>query len=83
MDNTKLKADLEVRVGILIINLKHSDVISFLRAYFLNKTFLFFIILINKVSNIERVNNEKRLPNDKFMKNLEQCTKLYITFYRS
>lgn len=40
LDNTKLKADLEVRVGILIINLSYSDVISFLRAYFLNKTFL-------------------------------------------
>ena len=61
LDNTKLKADLEVRVGILIINLSYSDVISFLRAYFLNKTFF---------------NNEKRLSNDKFMKNLEQCTKL-------
>ena len=58
--NTKLKAELEVRVGILIINLSYSDVISFLRAYFLNKTFF---------------NNEKRLSNDKFMKNLEQCNK--------
>ena len=59
--NTKLEANLEVRVGILIINLSYSDIISFLRAYFLNKTFF---------------NNEKRLSNDKFMKNLEECNKL-------
>ena len=61
INNEKLKANLEVRVGILIINLSYSDVISFLRAYFLNKTFF---------------NNEKRLSNDKFLKNLEQCNKL-------
>ena len=60
IDNSKSNASLEVRVGILIINLSYSDIISFLRAYLLNKTFY---------------NNEKRLSNDKFLKNLELCNK--------
>ena len=60
IDNSKLKTNLEVRVGTLIINLSYSDIISFLRAYLLNKTFY---------------NNEKRLSNDKFLKNLELCNK--------
>ena len=61
VNNEKLKANLDVRVGILVINLSYSDIISFLRAYFLNMTFF---------------NNEKRLSNDKFLKNLEECNKL-------
>ena len=58
--NSKLNIDLEVRFGILIINLSYIDIFSFLRAYFLNQTFF---------------NNEQRLSNDKFLKNLELCSK--------
>ena len=61
INNEKLNTNLEVRVGILIINLSYIDIISFLRAYFLNQTFF---------------NNEKRLSNDKFLKNLEECNNL-------
>ena len=60
LNNEKLNANLSIRIGTLIINLSYSDIISFLRAYFLNQTFF---------------NSEKRLSNDKFMKNLEECTK--------
>ena len=60
--NSKLSAKLEVRIGCLIINLSYSDIISFLRAYFLNETFF---------------NDEAALSNDKFLKNLEECNKRY------
>ena len=63
LNNEKLKASCEVRIGVLIINLSYIDIISFLRAYFLNQTFF---------------NNEKRLSNDKFLSNLEQCNKFNI-----
>ena len=39
IENSKLNINLEVRVGILIINLSYSDILSFLRAYLLNKLF--------------------------------------------
>ena len=61
VNNTKLEASLEIRVDTLIINLSYSDIISFLRAYFLHLTFF---------------NNEQRLSNDKFMKTLEQNNQL-------
>ena len=60
--NSKLKAKFDVRIGFLIINLSYSDIISFLRAYFLNETFF---------------NDEAALSNDKFLKNLEECNKRY------
>ena len=60
--NSKLRAKFEVRIGFLIINLSYSDIISFLRAYFLNETFF---------------NDEAALSNDKFLKNLEECNKRY------
>ena len=60
INNAKLNLALEVRVGTLIINLSYIDIFSFLRAYFLNQTFF---------------NNEQRLSNDKFLKNLEVCSK--------
>ena len=59
--NSKLKAKFDVRIGYLIINLSYSDIISFLRAYFLNETFF---------------NDEAALSNDKFLKNLEECNKM-------
>ena len=61
INNTKLEASLEIRVDTLIINLSYSDIISFLRAYVLNLTFF---------------NNEQRLSNDKFMKNIETGNQL-------
>ena len=59
--NANLNANLEVRIGTLIINLSYSDIISFLTTYFLHQTFF---------------NNEKRISTDKFLSNLEQCNKL-------
>ena len=59
--NSKLNSKFDVRIGNLIINLSYSDVISFLRAYFLNETFF---------------NDEAALSNDKFLKNLEECNKM-------
>ena len=56
--NMKLSAKFEVRIGVLIINLSYNDIISFLRAYFLNETFF---------------NDEAALSNEKFLKNLEIC----------
>ena len=49
-----------MRIGALIINLSYIDIISFLRAYFLNNTFFKY---------------EKRISNDKFLSNLEQYSK--------
>ena len=59
--NSKLNAKFDVRIGCLIINLSYSDIISFLRAYFLNETFF---------------NDEAALSNDKFLKNLELCNQM-------
>ena len=59
--NSKLNAKFEVRIGCLIINLSYMDINSFLRAYFLNETFF---------------NDEAALSNDKFLKNLEECSKM-------
>ena len=63
INNEKLKASYEMRIGALIINLSYIDIISFLRAYFLNHTFFKY---------------EKRISNDKFLSNLEQCSKYNI-----